>query len=291
MQTPRRLIVGCGYLGMCVAARWIKAGISVAATTRSPEKGSRLAAAAIEPIIGDPTSDGGIPLLSGFDSVLFAVGFDRSAGRSIHDVYVGGLRNVLRRLEANPPRRLIYISSTGVYGDAEGEWIDEETPCAPLREGGKACLAAERLLETPFWRERAIILRLAGIYGPGRLPRREDLVAGKPIASLEKGYLNLIHVEDAAAAVNLAIEKGQPPRTYLVSDGSPVLRGKYYREVARQIGAPPPSFDETTEASRIARGGANKRVSNTRIVKELGFCPRYPSYREGIMASLAAESA
>jgi nucleoside-diphosphate-sugar epimerase len=290
MQLENRLIVGCGYLGQRVATTWLASGHRVFATTRSSEKASQLAKQGIKPLLMDvsrgwtlqPEESSSRP----FDAVLFALGFDRQDGRSIEGIYRSALQTVLAALSPVPPKKLIYISSTGVYGDVGGDWVDEDSPCNPTRDGGKACLVAERLLALPPWSERSLILRLAGIYGPGRLPRKADLVAGKPIASSDGGYLNLIHVADAVQAIELALEKAIPPRTYIVSDGAPVVRGDYYREVARQLGAPEPRFDPNSPSSRNARSGAAKRVSNARISRELHFVPRFPSYREGIAAAL-----
>jgi nucleoside-diphosphate-sugar epimerase len=289
MTKQNRLIVGCGYLGRRVAEAWIAAGHDVSAITRCSKKAERLAAASIIPIVSDITQPGALGEFCRFDAVLFAVGFDRTADRTIHEVYVGGLVNVLRALSANPPHRFVYISSTGVYGNAGGQWINEESPCEPIREGGKACLAAETLLAASPLKDRSLILRLAGLYGPGRLPRKEELLSGVSISASETGYLNLIHVEDAAAAVNVALSQAKPPRTYLVTDGSPVVRGEYYREVARQLGAPPPQFDTSGDSSRIARAAGDKRVCCGRIVRELGFTPRYKNFCQGIAASLLAD--
>ena len=178
-------------------------------------------------------------------TVLWAVGYSKAptSGRGvrIHDVYVGGLANLLRAL---PPavERFIYISSTGVYGQVTGGEVDEDSPCQPTREGGQACLAAEELLRESPLADRTIILRLAGLYGPGRIPRSQDLVAGLPIDAPSQGWLNLIHVEDAARIVLLAEQNAQPPKLYVVADGQPVIRGDYYRELSRLLRVPPPRF-------------------------------------------------
>lgn len=271
-----------------MARTWVAQKHQVFAVTRSRARALDFARDSITPLVADITH----PLeerLGDFDSVFFAVGFDRGGRQSLRDVYVGGLANVLQALAVAPPRRLIYISSTGVYGDHEGEWITEETPSRPEREGGTACLEAEMILRNSPWLERSVVLRLAGIYGPGRLPNRQALLSGAPIAAAETGFLNLIHVEDAAAAVDLAISAGLAGRIYNVSDGSPVVRGDYYREVARQVGAPPPRFESAAANARTQRASADKRVSNERIVRELGFQPTFATYREGIAASLLKE--
>jgi len=134
------------------------------------------------------------------DTVVFAVGRARQSGATMLDIHVEGLRAVLDALPGETGR-VIYVSSTGVYAQDAGEWVDEESVCEPVREGGRACLSGERLLFAHARGRDAIVLRLAGLYGPGRVPRSADVTAGRPIAGSPDAYLNLIHVEDAARAV------------------------------------------------------------------------------------------
>jgi nucleoside-diphosphate-sugar epimerase len=206
-------------------------------------------------------------------------------------VYVDGLANVLAVL---PPQvaRFIYVSSTGVYGQSDGSWVDEESPCNPVRAGGMACLDAERTLAAHLIGQRSIVLRLAGIYGPGRIPRRADLALGKPIAAPSEGYLNLIHVDDAARAV-LAVENDSPvPALYCLSDGHPVSRRQYFEQLAHLIHAPRPIFTTPAPGSpALERAGSSKRISNRRFLDRIGFQPRHPSYREGLAAIIEQELA
>lgn len=287
-----KLIFGCGYLGLRVARRWRQAGDVVHVVTRSADRAERLAAEGLQPLVADVTRRETLCGLPVVDTVLFAVGYDRSSGQAIEEVYVAGLRNVLDALPCGAIR-LIYISSTGVYGDFEGEWVDEDSPCQPSRPGGKASLAAEELLFGHPRSRESVILRLAGIYGPGRIPNRAALVAGEPIAVPTAGFLNLIHVDDAASVVLTAASAAiDLPRRYLVSDGRPVRRQEYYAELARLLGAPPPHFLQPgAEDSRAARATADKRICNTRMLAELRVSLAYPSYREGLAAIVAAENA
>ena len=248
-----KLIFGCGYLGLRVARLWREAGWHVIAVTRSEDRSLELADAGLFTIVADVTQPQSLPCIRDVptlggrkvDCVLFAVGHDRTSGQSIDEVYAGGVQNVLTALPAGV-ERFIYISTTGVYGPADGEWVDERR--RPIRA---AKAAGHRWRPSKCWphirSERTrVILRLAGIYGPGRVPFLDELRAGEPIPAPTTGYLNLIHVDDAAAAVVAAGSACRPfdngPRIYCVSDGHPVERGEFYREVARQIGAPPPTF-------------------------------------------------
>lgn len=284
-----KLIFGCGYLGLRVAIRWRDEGHDVVAVTRSANRAAQFRELGLRPLVADLMQPESLSDLPRASSILCAVGFDRHAAVSLRDVYVSGLRNVLDAL----PRcdRLLYISSTGVYGQNDGGWVDEHSPCLPTREGGRACLAAEQLLAEHPLGERSIVLRLAGIYGPGRVPRREELRAGQPLAAPTDGYLNLIHVDDAVSVVLAAEEKAAPPRTYLVADGSPVTRREYYYELARLYGAPEPRFASAPSDSPAAqRAAGDKRICNTRMRDELGIGLRFPSFREGLVAILAAET-
>src|SRR5262245_44982618 len=236
-----KLVFGCGYLGLRVACLWRDAGQAVYAVTRTQARAAELSAAGIQPIVADLLTTAQPPPLQAFDMVLFAVGYDRSPAASIHEVYVGGLARAID-WTSDSINRFLYISSTGVYGQLSGQQVDENSPCEPTREGGKACLAAEQLLANSRFGAKALILRLAGLYGPGRIPRVADLQAGRPIDAPASGWLNLIHIDDAARIVLLAEELAVPPRTYVISDGQPVQRSDYYAELARLLNVPPPQF-------------------------------------------------
>jgi nucleoside-diphosphate-sugar epimerase len=279
-----RLIVGCGYLGRRVAERWLAAGDRVHVVTRSAAKAEEVREAGFTPIVADITKPESVPQLPPVKTLLFAVGYDRGSDQSIEDVYAPGLANALAR-RSPETQRVIYISTTGVYGSALGDWIDETTPPSPQRAGGRASLAAEQILESS--EVEGVALRLAGIYGPDRIPFRKELEAGEPITAIETGWLNLIHVNDAATIVLAAAEHPAPAPVYCVSDGSPVVRGDYYCEVARLLGAPPPQFVvPAADSPRAARAAADKRVSNAKLLRDLASQLVYPNYRAGLAAIL-----
>ncbi|MBA2116517.1 SDR family oxidoreductase [Bremerella alba] len=287
MQSCSRMILGCGYVGMPLARAFRAAGDVVFPTTRSQERARQFEEQGWHAKIADVTQPDTLRKLPEADTVVFAVGYDAGSGASREDVYAEGLKNVLEFLPEST-RRLIFVSTTGVYGDAEGQTVDEETPCDPARPGGKAFLIAEQYLRNhPLWSTRSVILRMAGIYGPGRIPRSADIEAGKPIPAPGGGALNLIHVDDAVQAVRLAADAEKFSPLYIVSDGSPVDRRDYYREVARLLGAPSPTFEEPAPDSPAAqRASSDRKMSNRRLVTELGFQPKHPSYREGLAAIL-----
>ena len=161
------LVVGCGYLGGRVAAAWRDTGRTVYALTRG--RADELRAAGLVPVTGDVTdraSLAGLRDLPPVGTLLYAVGLDRRAGRTMREVYVEGLANVARALP--PVHRWVHVSSTGVYGQADGSPVDEASPTEPVEESGRVVLEAERTLHA--LRPGAIVLRLAGIYGTGRWP-------------------------------------------------------------------------------------------------------------------------
>jgi len=286
-----KLIFGCGYLGRRVARRWLELGDEVHAVTRNMARAEALRGEGIRPYVADVTQPGSLDGLPVADTVLYAIGFDRSAGHTMQEVYVDGLKSALDALP-DATGRLIYISSTSVYAQQDGEWVDEASPTEPTRQNGRDCLAAEKTLSRHRLGARAVILRMAGLYGPGRVPRREALLAGEPIAAAADGFLNLIHIDDAASVVLAAESMARLPSMYVVSDGQPVLRREYYEELARLAGAPAPQFaPPPADSPAAARATSDKRIRNDRVMAELRPTLAYPSYREGLAAILAANRA
>jgi nucleoside-diphosphate-sugar epimerase len=278
-----KLIVGCGYLGGRVARQWQDAGEEVFAVVHNPDHAEPLRRAGLRPIVADVTRPETLVGLPPCTTVVFAVGYSPRSGGSRRELYVDGLRNVLDAVSPDT-QRVIHISSTGVYGQTDGRWIDEDTPCRPRREGGQTFLAAERLLAEHRLGPGAVSLRLSGLYGPGRIPLKTDLLAGRPIAVQAEVYLNLIHVDDAARVV-LAAERARPPRVYNVADGQPVLRREYFRYLGGMLGVRQVEFvDPPPDAPLSPRSDSNKRISPARMMAELNVRLAYPSYREGLAA-------
>jgi nucleoside-diphosphate-sugar epimerase len=285
-----KLIFGCGYLGQRTAKLWQDQGETVSVVTRSSDRAAELTQLGYQALVADVTQPQTLSNLPAADTVLFAVGFDRNSKDSINEVYAGGVKNALAALPITV-QQFIYNSTTGVYGPAGGDWVDENTSPNPGRDGGHASLAAEQLLADHPLGNHAAVLRLGGIYGPGRIPYLAQLRAGQPIAAPSQGWVNLIHVDDAAQ-ITLATDRwltNQPNASsrhiFCVTDGQPVLRANYYREVARRIAAPEPTFTAPTSPA-AARALADKRVRNEKITQTLNQPLTYPSYREGLAAIL-----
>jgi nucleoside-diphosphate-sugar epimerase len=276
------LVIGCGYLGRRVADRRRAAGERVFAATRSPHRADEFHRLGLEPVLCDVLDpDSLLALPSGAD-VVYCVGYDRTSGKTMRNVYVDGLENVLNALDAADHGRFVYVSSTGVYGQTGGEEVDETAATEPAGESGRIVLGAEDLLSER--RPDAMILRFAGIYGPNRLIRAAALKAGEPFAGDPDQWLNLIHVEDGASAVIAAVERGRSGRVINVCDDLPTRRRDFYTKMAEVLGAPSPWFPPGVEGS--ATNGANRRIVNRRMHTELAVTLRYPSYREGLPASI-----
>lgn len=274
----------------------------VYATTRSLEKAAYFESCSWTPVLLDWTDRRSCRMLhkqlgersSQNIRVLISVSYDRRSSQARHESQVGGLENLLEVLPDDA--RICYISTTGVYHQSDGRWVDETSPTRPNREGGKVHLAAESLVRRRGANTRWIILRLSGIYGPGRVPRAADVVAGRPIASSEDGFLNLIHVRDAAQTVFASWNRmsSWPPdssenkrRLYVVSDDQPVVRGEFYREIARQTKVDPPVFIEPpSDAPVKMRSDSNKRIWNRRMKTDLLPFLDFPDYRSGLASVL-----
>ncbi len=279
------LVIGCGYLGRRVAARLIDRGEEVFGTCRSAAAASEIARLGVKSVVADVLDVDALRDLPAADRVVYCVGYDRSAGPDKRAVYVDGLRNVLDRLKGCP-NRLIYVSSTSVYGGDDGAWVDESSPTEPRTEAGRICLDAERVA-TEWGRDAVVVLRCSGLYGPGRIVRRSMIQSGEPIPGDPGKYLNLIHVDDAAQTVTAALDAPSPSRLYLVSDDRPVKRLEYYSRVADCLNAAPPRFVGPAPGSpEAARDAASRRVANARMKAELGVRLIYPDVISGVPAAL-----
>jgi len=286
-----KLLLGCGYLGRRVATAWHAAGDEVHVVTRSRDRVAEFSRRGWTGHVADVCDPASLAQLPACDTVLFCVGFDRGSGHSREAVMVDGLTNVLNQI-GERCQRFIYTSSTSVYGQQTGEWVDESSPCEPTEDGGKCCLAAEKLVWQSFPREQGdrggVVLRLAGLYGPGRLLSRIDaLQRGEPIPGRVDAWLNVLHVDDAASTIRACEDRWQPGETFLVCDDRPIPRGEYFAQLAQLVHVPPPPFDDALPARRGA-GGLNKRCSNRKLHERLGLTLRYPTIREGLPAALIA---
>lgn len=291
IQSKTVFVFGCGYLGIRVARQLVSDSWKVFALTRSQRRARVLQDEGVEPMVGDWTDRRVLNGLPSTERVLIAVGYDASSGQSRHQVYVDGLRNAVDAI--HPRSDVVYVSSTGVFHQTGGIWVDETSPCRPDREGGKSHLEAEDLL----FRKRGgseqgktVVLRMAGLYGPGRIPRVESIKRGEPVSTDPDAYLNLIHIDDAASTVLAAWQHPSPERRYLIADGHPVVRRDYFEQIREIVGGPTVRYSSNGETGKSgSRSDSNKRIWNARMRRDLLARPAFPSYREGLRSVLVGE--
>ncbi|MEQ4519528.1 SDR family oxidoreductase [Pseudarthrobacter sp. B907] len=291
------LLAGCGDLGTEAGLRFAAAGHRVVGWRRSPEK----LPAAIEGAAADLSRGELPPIPADTTAVVVSIAADAPTEEAYRAAYVDGLAHVLDAVAASgaPVRRMLFVSSTAVYGDADGGWVDEATTPSPGGFSGRIIREAEELL---YSRLRGtgispVVLRLGGIYGPGRTRLIDQVRGGSAVIPAESRFTNRIHRDDAAAAiVHLCLMAAEPAPVYLGVDNEPAELGEVLRFLAGELGLPEPGRAEPASGvgagsgagSRVgepSRGG-NKRVSNA-LLRGTGFEFEYPSFREGYRAILA----
>lgn len=277
-MTHTLLSLGHGYSARALARR-LGPGWHVIGTTRNAEKAKALEAEGVEPLVWPGTDLG--PALDRATHLLSSVAPDAEGDPVLREA---GEQIAAARLDW-----VGYLSTTGVYGDHGGDWVDEDTPLTPSTARGRARVAAEAA-----WQALGLplhIFRLAGIYGPGRGPFAK-VRAGTARRIVKEGQVfSRIHVDDIAQVLAASIARPDPGAIYNVCDDDPAPPQDVIAEAARLLGLPvPPEVAfEDADLSPMARSfyAESKRVRNDRIKRELGVQLRYPTYREGLTALLA----
>lgn len=285
----RVLIVGCGYVGLSLAATLLRQGHHVTGLRRPGTGEAALRQAGVEPVLADITDPASLSRCSpAYDWIVNCV----SAGSgpdAYRAVYFHGTRNLLEWLAPSPVKKFVYTSSTGVYAQDDGSLVDEQSSAtgagetgAILAETEAILLAAARAHSFP-----AVVLRLSGIYGPGRGYWLKQFLAGEARLEPSPRWLNMIHRDDVVGAITAALLRGIPGTVYNVTDDEPVIQRDVFAWLGRELGRPsPPLSDETIPTPR-RRGAANKRISNRRLREDLGYRLVYPTFREGYRAELS----
>lgn len=285
------LILGCGYVGERLGAACIEQGMRVIGTTRSMARTDALATEGIEPVVVESPAELSNDLLRQCDAVLDSIPLVRNES-GMHAPQVGWLPRITPQL--SHIRWAGYLSTTGVYGDAGGAWVDEAFDCKPTSERGRQRLKAEAA-----WLHSGLpaeAFRIAGIYGPGRniIPK---LMAGgyRAVRWQPPHWSSRIHVADIVAALMAAMQKPMPGRIVNLADDGPLPHADYVMELAHMIGAPEPVLMAPDEGERELSAAAltffrdNKRVSNRRLHAELLPELRYPSFRDAVPELLERE--
>ena len=277
-MAERVLIAGCGDVGNRLGRRLLEAGHEVWGLRRNV---ARLAPG-LQPVdadLADPASLAALP--RDLTLVAYTAAADGRSESDYQTAYVQGLSNLLAALErqGQRPRRVIFTSSTGVYGQDDGSWVDETSPTEPTSFTGRAMLDAERVLaESPF---PGTVVRLGGIYGPGRTRLVDQVRRGEAVCP-EDGplYTNRIHSDDAAGILAHLLAMDDPEPVYLGVDGDPADLCEVLTFLAHELGVPAPRKGKST------RRAGSKRCSNRRILGA-GYGFVYPSFREGYRGMLA----
>ena len=266
-MTDRVLIAGCGDVGNALAARLLADECEVWGIRRRVD--------ALHPgVVAWPADLREARALkdppAAFDVVFYTASADRRDEEAYRSIYVDGLRNLLAALRdaGSPLRRALFTSSTAVYGQSDGAWVDETSPTEPARYNGRILLEAEAIVEDAP--EIGVNVRLSGIYGPGRTRLVRKVWSGEATAT--GSWTNRIHVEDCAGVLHHLMRLEDPDSLYLGSDDTPATTAEVVSWMSEQLGVPAPPPESATNL--------NKRCRNARL-RNTGYQFRYPSFREG----------
>ena len=279
------LIVGCGYIGERVAAQILSKGEAVSAIVRSDERTKILRALGVFVLQLDLDTSPA-PMASTLEQTIFYF-----APPPPKDALDTRMQSFLEGLAVSgQPTRIVYISTTGVYGDCSGNWIDEAQPANPQVDRARRRWHAEQLLQA--WRTSTggelVILRVGGIYGPGKLPLTR-LQKGLPtVAEKDAPWTNRIHADDLVQICLAAMARGIDGEVYNVCDGTPGNMTNYFNRVADLAGLQrPPLIDAEQALESLSPGllsylSESRRISNQKMLDQLGVKLRYPSLEDGL---------
>jgi nucleoside-diphosphate-sugar epimerase len=287
----RVFIAGCGYIGGRVARLEQRGGAEVTCMVRSPEHGEQLSSAGFTAVACALDNPAGISLPDVGGSIIHY--FVPPPGGGTVDTRA---RNFCAALASSPPpAKIVYMSATSVYGETGGGFVTETSPTEPLSAMGKRRLDAESVFRE-YGAGAAvpvIILRVSGIYGPGRLPLMQ-ISQGQPLLREEEaGPSNRIHADDLARICLAAGEKGEDGDIFNVSDGHPCSMTTYFNACADALGFPRQPQVTLEEARQMmsplmfSYASESRVVDNSRMLERLGITLRYPTLAEGLKASVS----
>lgn len=271
----RTLIVGCGYLGLALARELQSRGDEVSVWVRSEDSAAQLAGKRFAQVITGNVADEACWGVAGpFDAVVHCASSGGGGVAAYREVYLEGARQMNRH---QPKARRVLVSSTSVYGQTEGEEVNEGSEAAPKSETSQVLVEAE----CEAIKMGAMVVRAAGIYGPGRAALFEKFRRGD--AAMEgdgSRWVNQIHRDDLASAVIQLLELGAPGQVYNAADDEPVMLRDFYAWCSERLGKPMPKPGPSDPNRK--RGMTSKRVVNRKL-RATGWNPVFPSFREGLM--------
>ncbi len=291
--TPRLLVFGCGYIGSSIVEKALSKGWEVTIVSRNPERMAHFAGnPRVAAVAADVTTEawyGRIP--AEVDLAVNCVSGGGGTPGDYHRAYIDGMRSISAWAETAPPLCFVYTSSTGVYPQTNGETVAEIDAAIPEAASPRQRILLEaEALARGVPAERRIVLRLAGIYGPARHYLLDRLAAGTTeFEGTGDFYLNLIHRDDAVAAVFAAHAAGLPKgaHTFNVSDGHAATKAEITAWLAARLKMPPPLFDPSRQSPRTLRrlgpGGAppHRLIDASAFRTSTGWRPDYASFKEG----------
>ncbi len=274
---PRILIAGCGYVGQATADLFHGAGWDVEGWTASEKSADTLSTKPYPICQVDISNRDQVAERGGtFDAVVHCASSRGGGVESYRQIYLNGARNLLERFE-----KMLFTSSTSVYAQRDGSWVTEESETKPVRETGQVLLETEKVV---LGRDGTVV-RLAGIYGPGRSALLSKFLAGAAIIDPKNDrFVNQVHRDDIASAIFLLVSgKWQGCQIYNVVDDEPISQSNCYRWLAQRLNRPSPPIGKLTEQHK--RGDTNKRVSNAKL-RSLGWTLQYPTFADGMENSI-----
>jgi len=288
----RTLIVGCGYVGLPLGAELARLGHQVFGLRRSAAADDQLKTAGITPFHADITQPATLEKLPrDFDWVVNCVASGGGGVEDYRQLYLQGTRHLIEWLgkgrKSGP--RLVYTSSTGVYGQNDGSLVDETSLTEPTTETARVLVETEKVLLAASREGKisAMILRAAGIYGPERGYLLKQFLRGEArIEGTGARTLNMIHRDDLIRAIIAALERGRPGEIYNAVDDAPVSQLEFFQWLAAKLGKPLPPVAPEDAAAPRKRGLTNKRISNRKLRAELGVAFAHPDFRSGYSAEI-----
>jgi nucleoside-diphosphate-sugar epimerase len=278
-------IVGCGYVGLELGRQLAAAGHDAVGVRRSESGLQAVRDAGLRAVRADVTEPETLSAVPDADAVVFAASAGGRGAAAARETYVDGLAATVAAFgeRESAPERFVYTSSTGVYGDHDGAWVDEDTDLRPETERERVLVDAEQVVRerAPDHGMDATVVRFAGLYGPGRyfVERYLD-------GPVTEGWLNLVHRDDAAGIVQFALTgDGADADTLLAVDDEPVWKPDLAQWLADECGVEPPAVEPLGDDAS-PRSRAQKRCSNRRL-HDLGYEFAYPTFREGLAPAVA----
>jgi nucleoside-diphosphate-sugar epimerase len=278
----RVLVAGAGWLGSALARALVARGDQVIALRRDPARAEALRAPGITPLALDLAAPGAAERLPAFDAAVAcqSSGADTVAG--YRAAYVEANRVLLEAAARHGARRLVYTGSTGVFGQRDGSLVTETTPPAPSSPTAEVLVEAERLVLGGGPAVPACLLRLSGLYGPGRSGVLQRVRSGAlALGPGDDAWMNWCHLDDAVAFVLAALDRGRPGTAYHGSDAAPPRRREVVAWIAGQLGIEP-------ARSERPAGGPDRRIDSSWTRQVLGVTLRHPTFREGLAPLIAA---